>query len=112
MKTIDEREMQKITKEKQTKTERSKGNRSYNEKVRARWFCCALKLDFIQLICKAPLIFKSNLELALSIILKQRELYESKHVTVEYRCLKKWDLLSLLICSSILVLKWRQVSSL
>ena len=34
------------------------------------------------------LIFKSNLELALSIILKQRELYESKHVAVECRCLK------------------------
>ena len=28
MKTIDEREMQKATKEKQTKTERSKGNRT------------------------------------------------------------------------------------
>ena len=39
-------------------------------------------------ICKASLIFKSNLELALSIILKQRELYESKHVVVECRCLK------------------------
>ena len=36
MKTIDEKEMQKITKEKQTKTERSKGNRSYNERVRAK----------------------------------------------------------------------------
>ena len=39
-------------------------------------------------ICKASLIFKLNLELALSIILKQRELYESKHVAVECRCLK------------------------
>ena len=36
MKTIDGREMQKITKEKQTKTERSKGNRSYSERVRAK----------------------------------------------------------------------------
>ena len=35
MKTIDEREMQKTTKEKQTKTERSKGNISYSERVRA-----------------------------------------------------------------------------
>ena len=59
---------------------------------------------------KASLIFKSNLELALSIIWKQRELYESKHVAVECRCLKIWDLLSFLICSSILVLKWQQVS--
>ena len=48
---------------------------------------CAFKLGFLQLICKASLIFKSNLELALSIILKQRELYESKHVAVECRCL-------------------------
>ena len=36
MKTIDEREMLKTTKEKQTKTERSKGNRSYGERVRAK----------------------------------------------------------------------------
>ena len=63
IKTIDEREMQK-TKEKQTKTERSKGNRSYNERVRTTWFCCVFKLGFLQLICKAYLIFKSNLELA------------------------------------------------
>ena len=35
MKTIDEREMQK-TKEKQTKAERSNGNRSYSERVRAK----------------------------------------------------------------------------
>ena len=88
METIDEREMQKTTKEKQTKTERSNGKRSYSESVRAKWFCCAFKLDFLQLICKASLIFKSNLELALSIILKQRELYESKHVSEECKCLK------------------------
>ena len=36
MKTIDERELQKIAKEKQTKTERSKGNRSYSERERAK----------------------------------------------------------------------------
>ena len=88
MKRIDEREMQKTKKEKQTKTERSKGNRSYSGKVRAKWFCCAFKFGFLQLICKLSLIFKSNLELALLIILKQRELYESKHVVVECQCLK------------------------
>ena len=38
MKTIDEREMQKTTKEKQTKTERSKENRSYSERVRVNDF--------------------------------------------------------------------------
>ena len=43
----------------------------------------SFKLGFLQLICKASLIFKSNLELALSIILKQRELYE------KFRKLKK-----------------------
>ena len=36
MKTIDEKEMQETTKEKQTMTERSKGNRSYSERVRAK----------------------------------------------------------------------------
>ena len=35
MKTIDEREMQKTAKEKQTKAERSKGNRGYSGRVRA-----------------------------------------------------------------------------
>ena len=75
----------KTTKEKQTKAERSKGNGSFSERVRAKWFSCAFKLGFLQLICKASLIFKSNLELALSIILKQRELYESKHVSKECR---------------------------
>ena len=83
---------------------RTRGDRSYSERVRAKWFCCAFKLGFLQLICKASLIFKSNLELALSIILKQRELHESKHVAVEHRSSKIWDLLSFLICSSVLVL--------
>ena len=39
MKTIDEREMLKTTKEKQKKTERSKENRSYSDTVRVKWFC-------------------------------------------------------------------------
>ena len=86
MKTTDEGELQKATKEKQAKTERSKGKRSYSERVRAKWFCCAFKLNFLQLIYKASLTFKSNLEPALSIILEQIEFYESKHATVECRC--------------------------
>ena len=74
---------------KKTKTEKNKeGGRSYSERVRAKCFCLAFKLGFLQLICKASLIFKSNLELAFSIILKQRELYELKHVAVESRCIK------------------------
>ena len=111
MKAIGEKEMQKNNKEKQTKAEMSKGNRSYSERVRAKWFCYGFKLGFLQLVCKASLIFKSSLEIAWSIILKQRELYESKHVSEECRCLKISELLSSLICSLIIVLKWRQVSS-
>ena len=64
---------EKRKKKTKTKTERNKGggDRGYSERVRAKCFCCACKLGFLQLICKASLIFKSNLELALSIILKQ-----------------------------------------
>ena len=121
MKIVDERETQKATKKNKNKNKKTqqtnkqrqkiaRGNRSYSERVRAKWFCRVFKLDFLQLICNSSLIFKWNLELALSIILKQRGSYESKYVAVECRCLKTWDLFSFLICSSILVLKWRQVS--
>ena len=88
MKTKDEREMLKTTKEKKAKTEKSKGNGSYSERLRSNRFCCAFKLGFVQLICKASLIFQSSLVFTLSIILKQRQLYNSKHVAVECRCLK------------------------
>ena len=100
--------------QKKAKTEKNKGDGSCNERVTAKWFC-ALKLDFLQLICKASLIFKSNLDLALSIVVKERELHESKLVVMKCTCLNKWDLLSFLISfillsfSSILVLKWQQV---
>ena len=70
MKIIDERETQK----KKTKTEKNMGGKNYCERMRAKLFFCAFKLGFLQLICKASLIFKSNLELPLSIILKEREL--------------------------------------
>ena len=63
MKTIDEREIQKATKEKQTKTERSNVKKSYSKRVRAKRFCCTFKLGFLQLICKGSLIFKLTLEL-------------------------------------------------
>ena len=36
MKTIDEREMRKATKEKEKNAERSKGSKSYSERVRAK----------------------------------------------------------------------------
>ena len=92
---------------KETKTEKNKEDESYSERVRDKWFYCVFKAGFLQLIGKASLIFKSDLELALSITLKERELYKSKHVSVECRCLKTWDLLFFFICSSILVLKWQ-----
>ena len=52
MKIIDKREMKKKQK---TKTEKDKGDRSYSGRVRAKWFFCAFKLGFLQLICKAIL---------------------------------------------------------
>ena len=57
---------------KKTRTEKNKGEGSHNERVGAKWLCRAFKLGFLKLICKASLIFKSNLELVLSIILKKR----------------------------------------
>ena len=99
MKIIDEREMQKKKEKKKTKTEKNKGDKSYSERMRAKWFCCAFKFKFLlcvkgflQLICKTCIIFKLNLVLTLSIILKERELHESKNVVVECKCLKIWDL--------------------
>ena len=68
--------------------QKKEGGANYSESVRAKRFCLAFKLDLVQLMGKVLLIFKSNLELALSIILKERELYESKHAVVECRCLK------------------------
>ena len=89
MKTRDETEMKKTTtKEKQIKTGRSKGIRSYSEIVSAKFFCCSFKLGFLQVISKDSLISKLNLELGLSNVFKQREVYESKHVVMECRSLK------------------------
>ena len=84
----DERGMQK--KQKTKKKKKNKGDRSYSERVRDKWFCWAFKSGFLQLICKASLIFKSNLELLYE--RKERELFESKHDVVECRCLKIWHL--------------------
>ena len=111
MKIIDKKETQKKERKKKKIKDRrgQRSDASYSERVRAKWFCCAFKLSFLQIIYKASLNFQSNLELALSIIVKQRALYKSNQVAAECRCLKIWDLLSFLICPSILVLKWWQV---
>ena len=95
---------EKAYKNKYRKEQRS--DSSYSEIVKPKWFCFAFKLDFLQLICITSLIFMSNLELALSIILTKRQLYESKYVVVECICLNIWDVLSFSIYSSTLVLKW------
>ena len=70
------------------------GDGSYSERVRDKWFGWAFKLGFLQLICKACLIFQSNLELTLSIILNERELYESKHHAVfqKFVFTKAWQI--------------------
>ena len=77
MKILDERETQTATTTTKKQQQTNKDRKELHEqklwwRVRAKWFCWAFKLGFLQLICKASLIFKSNLELALSIILKQR----------------------------------------
>ena len=63
------KERQRKTKKTQ-RQKRTRGDRSYSERVEAKWFCWAFKLGFMQVIYK---VFKSNLELALPIILKQRD---------------------------------------
>ena len=69
---INERKTKTKKKRKEKKyIDKKKVGNSYSERVRAIWFCFAFKLGFLQLICNTPLIFKSNLELALSIILKK-----------------------------------------
>ena len=70
MKIIDETETQK-RKRKRTEKDKVGEDKSCIERVRAKWFCCAFKLGFHQLICKTSSIFKSNLELPLSIILNR-----------------------------------------
>ena len=51
---ITKNNKQKKTKKRQKRT---RGDRGYIEMVRIRWFCCAFKLGFLQLICKASLVF-------------------------------------------------------
>ena len=107
MKIIDEKEMRKKKKAEKKKEVTQAIVKGW--RVRAKWFCSGFKVGFLQLIYKASLISKLNLKLTLLIILKERDLCKSELVVVECRCLKIWDLLSVLICSSILVLKWCQV---
>ena len=66
-----------------SKDRKGQGETEAIVRVRAKWFCCGFKLGFFQLTCKAS-IFKLNLGLALSTILKQRELYELNSAANKY----------------------------
>ena len=79
-------------KQKTNKEWKEQGDGNFSEKVRVKLFKLKCELGFLQLICKHYLIFKSILELALTIRLDLE--------------------LSFFIYSWILVLKWRQVSPL
>ena len=46
----------------QSKDKKEQGGGSYSKRLRAKLFCWAFKLGFLQLICKSSLTFKSNLE--------------------------------------------------
>ena len=73
IKILDERETQKQTKKtSKQRQKRTMGDKSYSERVRAKLFCCVFKLGFLRLIYNSSSIFKSNLEIALSIVLKQK----------------------------------------
>ena len=71
---------EKCKKQQKKNKQRQKGARG-TEAIAKGWELndfVAFKLGFLQLICKGSLIFKSNLELALSINLKQKELFDDK----------------------------------
>ena len=92
MKIIDERETHTRTYTKQ-RQKRTRGTKAIVKGWGLNDF--VVHLGVLQLICKASLIFKSNLELILSIILKERELHKCKHVAVECRCFKNMSLVIL-----------------
>ena len=75
-------------KQKQRQERTKRGPQNYSETVKAKVICCVFKFGFFQSICKAFLIFMSNLELALSLILKERPLCESKDHMSECKCLE------------------------
>ena len=84
MKTIEERKMQK----KQQKKIKQRQKRARGTVTIVKGW----ELNDFVVIFKSSLICKTKLELALSVTLKQKKLYQSKHVVEECRCLKIWDL--------------------
>ena len=57
MPTISARDNLDEKKAKNKDTKEQQCDASYNESVRAKWFCCAFKLGFFQLTCKASSFF-------------------------------------------------------
>ena len=60
MKIINERERYN-TREQRNKDKKTREGKNYSEGMRAKSFCCAFKLCFLQFICKASLIFMWDL---------------------------------------------------
>ena len=59
-------------------SKKQRGDASYSESVVTKWFSSAFKLGFLQFICKASLIFKSNLELYQ--LFQKKENYTSQSI--------------------------------
>ena len=72
---MKEKHKNKTKKQKKEQGRAGKVGESYSQSVTDKWLCWAFKFGFSQFIFKASLFFKSNLELVLSITLKERELY-------------------------------------
>ena len=68
---------------------KQRNDASYSEYVRAKWFCFVFKLDFIQLMCKASLIFKSNLgrTAATTTVCSYHVIYTFQSESTLYSCL-------------------------
>ena len=73
MNITDEKERQKSKDKK-----RQRSDKSYSEIVRAKWFCCALKLGFVQLICKASLIFQVDFRVSYINYFKRKRIIRVK----------------------------------
>ena len=68
MKIIDERRTQKKNKDR-----KEEGDKSYSDRARAKWFFSVFKLGFLQLICKASLIFKSDFRVSFTNYFKRKK---------------------------------------
>ena len=77
--------------------------------MRAKWFCCTFKVGFLQLICKDSLVFKSNLEVALSTlsITLKKKIYTSQSMLRLSVDVWKYETTILFDSSSMLVLKMK-----